>query len=53
MEGLTKPFGGLKICVAGIQAAIAAGYSEKSAGVTTHRLLKNPVITKELELFFS
>ena len=30
-------------------AAIAAGYSEKSAGVMAHRLLKNPQIAEELE----
>ena len=33
----------------GTQAAIAAGYSEKSAGVMAHRLLKNPAIVKELD----
>ena len=33
----------------GTQAAIAAGYSEKSAGVMAHRLLKNPAIAKELD----
>ena len=33
----------------GTKAAIAAGYSEKSAGVMAHRLLNNPKITKELE----
>ena len=33
----------------GTQAAIAAGYSAKSAGVMAHRLLKNPAIAKELD----
>ena len=33
----------------GTQAAIAAGYSEKSAGVMAHRLLKNTAIAKELD----
>ena len=33
----------------GTKAAIAAGYSEKSAGVMAHRLLKNPKIIAELE----
>ena len=33
----------------GTKAAIAAGYSPKSAGVMAHRLLKNPVIAKELD----
>ena len=33
----------------GTKAAIAAGYSPKSAGVMAHRLLNNPQITKELE----
>jgi phage terminase small subunit len=33
----------------GTKAAIAAGYSKKSAGVMAHRLLKNPKIAEELE----
>ena len=33
----------------GTQAAIAAGYSAKSAGVMAHRLLKNPAIAEELD----
>ncbi len=33
----------------GTQAAFAAGYSPKSAGVIAHRLLKNPVIAEELD----
>jgi phage terminase small subunit len=35
----------------GSPAAIATGYSEKSAGVMAHRLRKNPAISKELGLF--
>ena len=33
----------------GTKAAIAAGYSEKSAGVMACRLLKNPRVSEELE----
>ena len=33
----------------GTKAAIAAGYSEKSAAVIACRLLKNPIVAKELE----